>query len=42
MTYKVENNIVYWHNGQKWLIKETCINNAAALALEAELEARDE
>lgn len=38
---KVEGNIVYWWNGEKWLIKETCSDEQKALELLAELNARN-
>lgn len=41
-TLKVNSNQVMWWNGQKWLLKETCADEAAALALKEELEARNE
>lgn len=30
---KVVENQVLWWNGEKWLVKETCEDNAAALTL---------
>ena len=38
MKLKVEKNIVYWHNGKKWLIKETCKNEKVAKLLLKDLE----
>jgi len=42
MTYKVEANIVYWWNGKKWLVKESCTDATTALALKQDLENRDQ
>jgi len=37
---KVEENIVYWWNGKKWLIRETCETNEQALELFEDLRSR--
>ena len=37
---KIEGNIVYWFNGEKWLIKETCADEAKAQELLTMLNAR--
>ena len=38
MKLKAEDNILYWWNGEKWLVKETCATSAKADELKVRIE----
>lgn len=40
MRYKVEGNVVFWHNKEKWLVKETCASAEEAQELLVVLESQ--